>query len=119
MDFTEAGPSESNVMNMADILARLLLLEAQVKAEHEARVKLEERCVAQEQQLKERKTDIAGLKTTNNKLKAELKKEIQDREADKRAVDLNIQQEAKKRKAAINLTAQEFLSIVQSFLKPK
>ena len=96
------NPEPEQPLSLPGILVRLQLLETQaaeeraarlslgtqVKEEREARVKLEE-------QLRNRKTDIEGLKATNNLLKDKLKQEEEER----KALELEFQQEVEDRKA--------------------
>ena len=100
-------------MNVEAIEARFLLLESQAREERDARLKLEERNISLEQQLKkqeekvisleeklkkqdkDRDTDLVRFTSMNNQLKAQLR----DREASEHALELKIKQEAKERKA--------------------
>jgi len=81
-------------MSAEAIEARFLLLEAQVREEREARLRLEEKNVALEQQLKkqeeklkkqakDRETDLARFIATNSLLKSQLERKIQQ-EAEER-----------------------------------
>jgi len=96
-------------MNMAELTAVVIALQSQVKEEREARVKAEEKTAALELQLvklgKDKETDLVRLTAMNTALKAELKKEVQGRQA----LDLRIQQESKKRQTGVKLAGKDLL----------